>query len=163
VTTIAGGRKATMILRAGSAAARSAVYVFRDDGTISVPVTQLPAAGITLASGSVVWPDAAQLAAGHTWTGRLVFLVRIAGKRVRVPARVSVRGMGTQTVTVPAGTYRAQLVDERMSMALDGVTLAFTLDTWVAPGVGPVKVQLRGNGTGSIQSSLQELRSFTES
>jgi hypothetical protein len=160
VTRVPGGRKATLVLRTG-AAARDAVYVFHDDGTISVPVTQFAAEGITLASGSVTWPDAAQLAAGQARTGRLVFAVRIAGKWVRVPARVTVRGMGTQTVTVPAGTYRAQLVGERLSMVLDGVTLAFTLDTWVAPGVGPVKVTQRGNGTGPIQASVQELRSFT--
>jgi hypothetical protein len=161
VSAVSGGRQATMVMRDGAAAGRDAVYVFHDDGTISVPVTQFPATGISLASGSVLWPDAAQLAAGQTRTGRLVFAVRIAGKRVRVPATVTVRGKGTQTVTVPAGTYRAQLVDERLSMVLDGLKLAFTVDTWVAPGVGPVQVRLTGNGTGSVQDSIQELRSFT--
>ena len=65
-----------------------------------------------------------------------------AGKAITVKPRVVVRGAGTQSVTVPAGTYQATLITEKMDEAVMGVTVRLDIQTWVANGVGPVKSEV---------------------
>lgn len=60
----------------------------------------------------------------------------------KVTAHVIVRGAGTQSVTVPAGTYNAAVVNMTMSEKPEGIPVSSVVRTWLAPGVGPVKSEV---------------------
>jgi hypothetical protein len=162
VTAVASGQQVTMSVATGGLAPASVTYLFHPDGSITVPVPQFASGAVRLTSGSILWPSRAQLASGQPHSTTLAFSLTIAGHTTRVTANVTVRGGGTQTVTVPAGTYRAQVIDESFSGSVAGVPVKFALDTWVASGVGPVKSALTGPGTGTVQSAVEVLKSFTK-
>ena len=138
-------------------------FVVHPDGSISVPLTQLGSTAVSVQPGSIVWPSAAQLASGQPYTDNLVITVHEAGRAMTVRPRVVVQGAGTQSVTVPAGTYQATLISEKMDEAVMGVTVRLDIQTWVANGVGPVKSEVisRTAGVATIASE-QVLKSFTK-
>ncbi|MGH3401704.1 MAG: TapB family protein [Streptosporangiaceae bacterium] len=88
-----------------------------------------------------------------------MFATSIVGHTLRVTAHVVVRAAGTQSVTVPAGTYRAQVVEETMTEKVEGIRVTTTVKTWVAPGVGPVKDEVLSSS--AIPSTVEVLKSFT--
>lgn len=162
VAPVAGGQQVTMSVVAGTAAPTTVTYIFHSDGSITVPVTQFGSGTVKLTSGNVIWPSQAQLATGQAQSSTLVFTVTLAGTVTHETAHVTVKGAGTQTVTVPAGTYQAQVIDETFSETAAGVPVNFTLQTWVATGVGPVKSALGSTSvTGSVPTTVEELKSFT--
>ena len=57
-------------------------------------------------------------------------------------AHVTVQGAGTQSVTVPAGTYNATVVNMTMSETIHGFAVSSEVRTWLATGVGPVKTEV---------------------
>ena len=59
-----------------------------------------------------------------------------------VTAHITVKGDGTQSVTVPAGTYTATVVDMTESETIAGITISTEVMTWLANGVGPVKTEV---------------------
>jgi hypothetical protein len=138
----------------------SVTYVLHSDGSITVPLAEFSAEKVRLIRGGIIWPTAAQLASGQPLRTTLVFATSAVGHQLRVTAHVVVRGGGTQTVTVPAGTYRAQVVDETMSEKVDGIKVNTTIRTWVAPGVGPVKDEVLSSS--AIPSTVEVLKSFTK-
>ena len=138
-------------------------FVVHPDGSIAVPLTQLGSTAVSVQSGSIVWPSAAQLASGQPYTDHLVITMHEAGKAITVKPRVVVRGTGTRSVTVPAGTYQATLITERMDEAFMGVTVRLDIETWVANGVGPVKSEVISRTAGMTTiASEQVLKSFTK-
>jgi hypothetical protein len=80
----------------------------------------------------------------------------------RVFRRLSIRTEvpRSATVTVPAGTYQATVVDDTLAEKFMGVSVSIRIRTWMAKGVDPVKSQVTTNGT--VVSS-EELKSFTKS
>ena len=163
VTPVAGGQQVTMSVTAGTAAPASVTYVFHSDGSITVPMTQFGTKAVQLTFGSVTWPSQSQLASGQPVTSPLAYTVTVGGKAVHETAHVTVRGAGTQTVTVPAGTYQAQVINEAFAQKVAGLTVRFTLQTWVASGVGPVKFALDHTGSaGSVPTTVEELTSFSQ-
>jgi hypothetical protein len=162
VDQAADGQQVTMSVATGTAAPNLVTYVFHSDGSITVPVTQFSTRTVKLTSGSVVWPSQAQLATGQAVTSTLVFTETVAGKVSHETAHVTVQGGGIQTVTVPAGTYQAQVINEAFSQSVGVVPIKFTLQTWVASGVGPVKSALSETTIGSIPVTVEELKSFTQ-
>ena len=58
--------------------------------------------------------------------------------------------------------YQAQLINEDFTETLLGQPVKFTLQTWVASGVGPVKVALAPSSSNSLDASVQVLKSFTK-
>jgi hypothetical protein len=162
VDQVAGGQQVTMSVATGTGKPGTVTYLFHPDGSITVPATQLGSGTVQLASGSIVWPSQAQLATRQPVTSTLVYTVTVASKVAHETAHVTVAGGGTQAVTVPAGTYQAQLINETFSETLAGVPVKFTLQTWVARGVGPVKSALgKISSSGSI-ATVEELKSFTK-
>jgi hypothetical protein len=163
VNQTADGQQVTMSVATGTAAPTLVTYVFHPDGSITVPVTQFDTKTLRLTSGSVVWPSQGQLAARQAVTSTLAFTQTTGGKVSHETAHVTVQGGGIQTVTVPAGTYQAQLINETFTQSAGTVPVRFTLQTWVANGVGPVKSALGGISTsvGSIPAIIEELKSFT--
>jgi hypothetical protein len=63
-------------------------------------------------------------------------------------ARVTVQGAGSATVTVPAGTYHATVVEMTMVMNENGTPVSYGVRTWLADGVGPVQYELTTVGPG---------------
>ena len=142
---------------AGTANATQAVYVFYPDGTIGYPVP--PIDGVSVASGGIRWPDAAGLASGQAYHSALRILDSQTGQYEN--ANVTVQGAGTTSVSVPAGTYQASVVDTTIAAKGGGYTT--TRGTiWIAQGIGPVKITVLIRAAGQAElTSTNELLSFT--
>lgn len=113
--------------------------------------------------GGPAEPPAAQLASGQPHHNTLVITTTMAGQTSTIRAHVVVKGEGTQTVTVPAGTYQATVINETMDEKFSGISVGLDIRTWVANGVGPVKSEVSSNAAGrSVVASLQVLKSFTK-
>jgi hypothetical protein len=162
VDPVTGGQSVTMSVDPGTSTPTTVTYIFHPDGSITVPVSQFGNGTVKLTSGSIVWPDQAELNSGTPHTSTLSFEVNTAGNVTHLTAHVTVKGGGTQTVTVPAGTYQAQLINEQLAETVAGVPVTFTLQTWVASGVGPVKSTLTANSSNSLQGTIEQLKSFTK-
>jgi uncharacterized protein DUF3108 len=163
-----GGDKVTMKSREDLSdlphTTTTSTYVIHPDGSISVPLTQVGSTDITVKSGSIVWPSAAQLASGQPQTSTLVVSISEAGKSTTVGAHIVARGAGTQTVHVPAGTYQATVVNETMTVKVMGLRVGVDIRTWLASGVGPVKSEVSTKAA-SLSSGIvseQVLKSFTK-
>jgi hypothetical protein len=167
---VAGGQRVTMEVlnnATGTATTKSTLsYIFNSDGSITVPFTQIGGGSVKVLSGRIVWPSASELASGQQEHSTLTFMVTEDGHVSRVTSRVTVQGKGSQTVTVPAGTYDAQVIDESFGEKVEGVSFSLRLVTWVANGVGPVKSELLSLGVvgsaNSGPSDVEELKSFTK-
>ncbi len=166
VTPVAGGSKVIMKdqddLGGAAPNTTTSALIVHPDGSIDVPMTTV---GDTfkIKSGSVIWPSAAELASGQPHHDTLVMSMTMAGHTSTITAHVVVKGEGTHTVTVPAGTYQATVIDEVMSEKFSGVGITMDIRTWVANGVGPVKTQLTSDAAGKTAIvNDQELTSFTK-
>jgi hypothetical protein len=146
VTPASGGQQVTMrsaITSLGSTSHTTAYYVVHSDGSISLPFSQFDTnssgASVQLISGNVFWPPADELSSGKAYHDVLKIAFSDDGMKQTVTAHVVVRGGGTQSVTVPAGTYNADVVNMTMSETVEGISVGSVVRTWLAPGVGPVK------------------------
>lgn len=138
-------------------------YQFNSDGSIEVPYAQVGNNTVTIKSGGIVWPPRAQLATGQPHTSTLVLQIKAAGHDITVNAHVTVKGGGTESVTVPAGTYQATVVEETISEQVAGISVSIGVRTWLANGVGPVK-SIASTKSGAISQvvSTEVLKSFTQ-
>jgi hypothetical protein len=166
VTPVASGSKVIMKdqddLGGGAPNTSMSALIVHSDGSISVPMTTM-GGSFKIKSGNVIWPSAAQLASGQPHHDTLVITTTMAGQTNTLRAHVVVKGEGTQTVTVPAGTYKATVIDEVMSEKFSGIAIVMDIRTWVANGVGPVKTELTSNAAGKTAIvNDQELKSFTK-
>ncbi len=166
VVPVAAGQRVTITSRTQvpklPSAPTTLIYVIHPDGTIAVPLAQVGNGVATLRSGSIVWPSKAELDSGQPHTSTLVLGITAAGRTLTVRAKVTVRGGGTQRVTVPAGTYTATVVDQAITEKVQGIPVRVMIRTWLAPGVGPVK-ETASTTTGTVAEvvSTEVLRSFT--
>jgi hypothetical protein len=131
------------------------VYTFYPDGTVSYPVPLV--AGLSVVGGGVRWPDAAGLASGRTYHSTVRILVSQTGQYEN--AAVTVRGAGTASVSVPAGTYQASVVDITITAKAGSVEVS----SWIAQGVGPVQTAVLIQAAGMTEYSITNvLLSFTK-
>jgi hypothetical protein len=131
------------------------VYTFYPDGTVSYPVPLV--AGLSVVGSGVRWPDAAGLASGRTYHSTVRILVSQTGQYET--ADVTVRGAGTASVVVPAGTYQASVVDITITAKAGSVEAS----TWIAQGVGPVQTAVLIQAAGMTEYSITNvLLSFTK-
>jgi hypothetical protein len=137
---------------AGAGSAGTAGYTFYPDGTIGYPAPAVD--GVAVTGGGIRWPNAAALASGHAYHSTLQ--LQVGGSEQN--AGVNVYGAGTETVTVPAGTYQASVVET--TIAAQGETIEVT--TWIVQGVGTVKTEIQIHGAGAAGLTTQELLSFTK-
>src|SRR5271166_821975 len=115
--------------------------------------------GVSVASGMIGWPDAAGLASGRAYHSVLRILDSQTGQDEN--ADVTVQGAGTTSVSVPAGTYQASVVDTTIAAQRGGNTMTETI--WIAQGIGPVKITLLIRAAGQADfTSTSELVSFTK-
>ena len=144
---------------AGTATAVQPVYVFYPDGTIGYPVP--PVNGLSVAGGSIRWPDAAGLASGRAYHSVLRILDSQTGQYET--ANVTVQGEGTTSVRVPAGTYQASVVDTIIAAKVGGYATTVEVATWIAPGTGPVQTAVLIQAAGKTElTTTNVLLSFTK-
>ncbi len=144
---------------AGTATAVQLVYLFYPDGTIGYAVP--PINGVSVAGGGIRWPDAAGLASGQAYHSVLRILVAQTGQYEN--ADVTVQGAGTTSVSVPAGTYQASVVDTTIIAKVGGYTTTVEVTTWIAQGVGPVEtVELIRSAGNTELTTTNALLSFTK-
>jgi hypothetical protein len=134
--------------------------IFYSNGKISYPVA---GGEVSVVGGGVLWPTPAELATGQVYHSVLRIKVPKSGPAQDQDANVTVQGQGTSTVTVPAGTYQATLVTMTISVKVGDENSTEEVQTWAAPGTGPVKTKVSLHASGNIAlTSTQELVSFTK-
>jgi hypothetical protein len=139
----------------GASNSGTAGYTFYPDGTVGYPAPAIN--GVSVTGGGIRWPNAAALASGRAYHSTLKIQVGSSGQTQ--DAGVNVYGAGTETVTVPAGTYQASVVET--TITAKGETIVVT--TWIAQGVGTVKTQTQVSGAGGAGlTTTEELVSFTK-
>ena len=159
---VAAGYEVTMSSTtdvAGTAIAAQPVYLFYPDGTIGYPVPSIN--GVSVAGGSIRWPDAAGLASGRAYHSVVRILDSQTGQYEN--ANVTVRGEGTTSVSVPAGTYQASVVDTVIAAKTAGYITTVEVATWIAQGIGPVQTAVLIQAAGKIElTTTNVLLSFTK-
>ena len=160
VAPVPGGHRVTMSETISGSATTQQTYIFYANGKIGYPVN---ANGVSVVgNGGVLWPDAADLASGQDYRSVLRVRVSNTGPVEDKTANVTVRGGGTTSVTVPAGTYQATIVDMILAMKVGSFSTSVLIKTWTAPGTGPVKSEVSVLAAGNTEVvTTEELLSFT--
>ena len=158
VTPTTGGREVTMsdtVIPGSNTATQK--YLFYDNGQIGFPISS--GHGITLVSGNgIVWPNAADLASGKAFHS--TSKIKLTSGQYET-ADVTVQGGGTESVSVPAGTYQATVVNMTILTHVGSFSTTLTVKEWTAPGVGPVKTVELIKSAGKTQTtSTEALLSF---
>lgn len=171
VTPVSGGEQVLMdstITAAGVTTHSSGYFIFHPDGSITYPFSQFNTSSsqtkVTLLSGDIVWPPASQIVSGQVSNNTLKVQITAGGHTQDVTSHITVKGAGTQSVTVPAGTYSATVVDMTESETVLGIAVTSQITTWLATGVGPVKTEVRiseGGSPGTVTAD-NVLTSFTK-
>jgi hypothetical protein len=139
----------------------STVWIFHPNGTITFPVAEDLGVQITHSSGGILLPSAAQAASGKPLHSTISLSFVVDGKTYTETGHVTAQGAGTQTVTVPAGTYQnATVLDLTFDASVDGISLDLQLKYWIAKGVGQVKSSVSTGGSSSADTEV--LVSFTK-
>jgi hypothetical protein len=170
VTQVSSGQQVLMdtaFTDGGTTTRSHYAYVVQPNGQITLPFSQFGSSGssggfsVKLISGSLFWPSAAQLASGQPYHSTLTLAYTIAGKKEQVTMHTTATGDGTQSVTVPAGTYSATVVNMLESEKFDGLNISTDVKTWLASGIGPVQSELVNvDGTTQNVTNKEELTSF---
>jgi hypothetical protein len=161
VAPVPGGHRVTMSDSVGPAASDNTLehYLFFGNGQIGFPVHE--ARGVSVVSGNgVIWPDAAGVASGRPYHS--VLNIKLSSGPSETAA-VTVQGGVTQSVSVPAGTYRATLVTMYIVTKVGNLHSIATLKVWTAPGTGPVKTEQVVKAEGKTQLiTTSTLLTFTK-
>jgi hypothetical protein len=160
VTPMPDGHQVTMADSASPGSADSTLqhYIFYGNGQIGFPVNEAHGVSVVSSNG-VTWPDAAGAASGRPYHS--VLNIKLSSGQVKT-ANVTVRGGGTESVSVPAGTYRATVVTMTMVSKVGSFTTTAVVKVWTAAGTGPVKTQQVVMAAGKTQLiTTSELLSFT--
>lgn len=169
-TPVSSGQQVTMdtaFTDNGTTTHDSYEYIVEPNGEISLPTSQFApsSAGITfkVISGGIFWPSAAQLASGQPVHTTLTMEFTVAGKTQTITEHITSQGQGTQSVTVPAGTYSASVVQVQESADIEGYSTTLDDKTWFATGIGPVQSELIDVSGGKTSlDNKEELVSFTK-
>jgi hypothetical protein len=166
VTQVSAGTEVTMSDADTAVAAAKPTtisWIVHPDGSISIPADFIGGSTLKLKSGNLGWPGPAQLASGQPQTSTIVMTESVGGKSVTVTAKSVVKGDGTQSVSVPAGSYSATVVDDVQNEKVLGYPVTSDIKIWLANGVGPVKTEMTsGSGGTSALSEQEQLVSFTK-
>jgi hypothetical protein len=170
VTQVSAGQQVTMdttFTDNGTATHDSYEYIVEPNGEIALPTSQFApsSSGATfkVLSGGIFWPSAAQLASGQPVHTTMTMEFTISGKTQTITEHITSQGQGTQSVTVPAGTFSTSVVEVQESAAIDGYNTTLDDKTWFASGVGPVQSELIDvDGSTTSITSKEELVSFSK-
>jgi hypothetical protein len=148
-TTVVGGKQSSLTVQ----------EIAYSDGRIGIPVSL---GGLGLNAKGTYWPSPAQLASGQPVNETPTASMTVGGKTIPVREHLVMKGDGTQTVTVPAGTYTATVLDEEATDNILGDTATVQTKFWLVNGIGPVKEQQTSRYVSGTFTSNQELASFTK-
>ena len=153
---VAGGRQVTIVQTSEGLTTRL-VFVFHPDGSITYPVAEV--GGQTTSADGILWPPASVIASRQP-VRQQVRMHNGVGSQTDL-VQTTVQGAGTATVTVPAGTYQATIVNVTMTVPFGGGSITVEVRTWFAAAVGPVKSEtLTTRGGGTTVTARTELTSF---
>jgi hypothetical protein len=169
-TQVAAGQQiamATTFYDNGTTTHSTYDYIVQPNGQISLPTSQFapstPGFSMKIVSGGIFWPSAGQLASGQPVHTTMVMELTISGKAEKFTEHITSQGQGTQTVTVPAGTYSASVVSVTESADIMGYNTTIDDKTWLATGIGPVQSELISIDGGKTDiSNKEELTSFVK-
>jgi hypothetical protein len=163
VTPVAGGNEVTMSDTESLTGKTTEIkYIFHSDGSITYPSSELGSTA-TIVKGSIIWPPASVIASGQETHSTVEIVANAGTSKITETAHITVKGDGTASVTVPAGTYSATVVQMNETFTIAGYTGTITVKTWVAGGVGPVESEAILDELGHSETvSHQELVSFTK-
>jgi len=169
-TQVAAGQQVTMdttFKDNGTTTHDSYEYIIEPNGQIALPTSQFApsSSGVTfkVLSGGIFWPSAAQLASGQPVHTTLTMEFTVAGKTQTITEHITSQGQGTQSVTVPAGTFSASVVNVQESATIEGYNTTLDDKTWLASGVGPVQSELIDIDGGKTSiTNKEELVSFVK-
>ena len=169
-TQVSAGQQVTMdttFTDNGTSTHDSYEYIIEPSGQIALPTSQFApsSSGATfkVLSGGIFWPSAAQLASGQPVHTTLTMEFTVAGKTQTITEHITSQGQGTQSVTVPAGTYSTSVVNVQEAATIDGYSTTLDDKTWFASGVGPVQSELIDiDGGKTSVASKEELTSFVK-
>ena len=169
-TQVSAGQQVTMATTFtdnGNSTHESYEYIVEPNGQIALPTSQFApsTAGVTfkVISGGIYWPSAAQLASGQPVHTTLTMEFTVAGQTQKITEHITSQGEGTQSVTIPAGTYSASVVNVTESASIMGYNTTIDDRTWLATGVGPVQSELIDISGGKTSlSNKEELTSFVK-
>jgi hypothetical protein len=171
-TQVAAGQQVAMAIAFkdnGTTTHESWDYIVQPNGQISLPTSQFTSsmssagASVKLLSGGIFWPTAAQVSSGQPIHSTLVMEITVAGKAEKITEHITSTGEGNQSVTVPAGTYTASVVNVAESADFEGYNLTIDDKTWLAPTVGPVQTELLSVDGGKTDlTNKQVLTSFVK-
>jgi hypothetical protein len=164
VTPVPGGQQVTetnTIDLAGSPSTTRANYVFHSDGSITYPPDQF-GSDVTI-QGGIVWPPPAVIASGQPQRSVLQITLNEGTQQLSETSHITVQGAGSGTVTVPAGTYTATIVDMTMATTVKGYAVSIEVRTWLANGIGPVQSEVVTTDLGAAHVTDElKLESFTK-
>jgi hypothetical protein len=159
VRPVTGGQRATLstsLRLAGSTKPFrfSSNFTLGADGSVTFATTSFM--GAKLVSGNVNWPSPAALTPGRPRTSTVTgsFL------GFKTTERVTITNVGPATITVPAGSYQATLLEQTVT---DRSGNRDVVKSWVVNGIGQVKSVTTVIVKGQRQvSSAEVLTSFTK-
>jgi hypothetical protein len=171
-TAVAAGQQVAMAIAFkdnGATSHETWDYIVEPNGQIALPTSQFTSsfassgATVKINSGGIFWPSAAQLASGQPIHSTLVMTIKVSGTTEKITEHVTSQGQGTQTVTVPAGTYNASVINVTEVASFMGYKTTIEDKSWMATGVGPVQSELIDvtGGKTSIDNK-EELTSFVK-
>jgi hypothetical protein len=164
VTPVSGGNSVTMSdndsLVPGTTTDET--FIFHSDGSISLPSNELGTTA-TIIKGGLFWPSAAAINSGQSTSETIEIALNNSSLHGTVTDNITVKGDGTATVTEPAGTYSANIVQMTENFKIDGYNETIVVKTWMANGVGPVQSEAAFTAAGHTEiASEQNLKSFTQ-
>jgi len=159
VRPVTGGQRATLstsLRLAGSTKPFrfSSNFTLGADGSVTFATTSFM--GAKLVSGNVNWPSPAALTPGRPRTSTVTgsFL------GFKTTERVTITNVGPATITVPAGSYQATLLEQTVTDHAGGRTV---IKAWVVNGIGEVKSETTVIVKGQHEvSNVETLTSFTK-
>lgn len=165
VVAVSGGQEVTesttVDLAIGSPTTTDGTFIFHPDGSVTYPADAF-GTGVSV-QGGIGLPSSAAVASGQASRSVLHITVNQDGQHLSQTAHVTVRGAGTASVTVPAGTYQTTIVDMIMRTTVANISLSIEVRTWLANGVGPVQTEVINTDEGiSHVTDEQKLQSFTK-
>lgn len=145
-------------------AARTLVYRVHPDGSESIPweaALQVPGWTMRVTSGEITVPAPSVLAAGTSQASRLVLAESDGRETQDVLLTATTRGVGIQRVTVPLGTFDAQVVIQRIVETAGPKQVDIDLTYWLVAGFSTVKSVQTVTDATQTRTDTALLRSIT--
>jgi hypothetical protein len=137
-------------------------FLFHSDGSITYPSNQFGSTAVII-KGGIVLPPASVIASGQSTTSAVEIKVTSGTMKEDVTGHITVKGDGTASVTVPAGSYSTTVVQMTETFSMLGYTSTVVVKTWMASGVGPVQSEATIDILGHSElASHLELVSFKQ-